>query len=114
MARYKHIDTSPRFLAVDRLQRDARQLRDWLANHPDDRRGAKRKNRQASIRKSNRTDSANMANSKGVIQGYTGVSAVDAKQQIQSSVRRHTVRARSRSPCCRSWMKSSRFLLPIL
>ncbi len=80
---------------VDRLQRDALQLRDWLANHPDDRRGAKRKNRKASIRKSNRTDndSAKMATSKGVIQGYTGVAAVDAKHQIQSSVPRRTAPA---------------------
>jgi len=39
---------------------------------------------KGSIRKSNRTDneSAKMATSKGVIQGYTGVAAVDGKHQI--------------------------------
>ena len=44
---------------VERLQRDAAQLRTWLATHPDDRRGPK-----GGVRKSNRTDndSAKMAN----------------------------------------------------
>jgi transposase len=56
----------------ERLLRDAAELRTWLAQHPNDRRGAK-----GAIRKSNRTDndSATMATSKGVIQGYTGVAA---------------------------------------
>jgi hypothetical protein len=60
---------------ISRLQQDAAQLRQWLAFHPEDRKG--------SIRKSNRTDneSAKMATSKGVIQGCTGVAAVDAKHQ---------------------------------
>lgn len=64
---------------IERLQTDAAQLRDWLAANPEDRKGAK-----GSLRKSNRTDnqSAKMATSKGVIQGYTGVAAVDAKHQI--------------------------------
>jgi len=63
----------------ERLTRDAGQLREWLATHPDDRRGA-----TGAVRKSNRTDneSAKMATSKGVIQGYTGVAAVDAAHQI--------------------------------
>jgi len=50
-----------------------------------------------SVRKSNRTDneSAKMATSKGVIQGYTGVAAVDG---IRSSLKpRPTARARSRN-----------------
>lgn len=53
----------------ERLVRDAADLRTWLARNPDDRRGAK-----GAVRKSNRTDneSAKMATSKGVIQGYTG------------------------------------------
>ena len=52
---------------LERLQQDAAQMRLWLKDHPEDRRGAK-----GSIRKSNRTDndSAKMATSKGVIQGY--------------------------------------------
>jgi transposase len=76
---------------VERLQHDASQLRDWLAKNPVDRRGAKRKNRKASIRKSNRTDndSAKMATSKGVIQCYTGVAAVDGKHQIIVSAQAH-------------------------
>ncbi len=76
---------------VKRLQKDALQLRDWLTKNPDDRQGAKRGNRKASIRKSNRTDneSAKMATSKGVIQGYSGVAAVDAKHQIIVSAQAH-------------------------
>ncbi|MEO6877654.1 MAG: IS1182 family transposase [Gemmatimonadaceae bacterium] len=69
-----------------RLQADAAQLRDWLAQHPDDRRGPK-----GTVRQSNRTDneSAKMATSKGVIQGYTGVAAVDAAHQIIVDAQAH-------------------------
>ena len=71
---------------VKRLSHDAQQIRDWLAVHPDERRGAK-----GSVRKSNRTDndSAKMATSKGVIQGYAGVAAVDAKHQIIVDAQAH-------------------------
>ena len=71
---------------IERLERDATQIRDWLAKHPDDRRGAK-----GSVRKSNRTDneSAKMATGKGVIQGYTGVAAVDQKTQIIVEAQAH-------------------------
>jgi transposase len=71
---------------IVRLERDAAQLRDWLATHPDDRRGAK-----GTIRKSNRTDneSAKMATGKGVIQGYTGVAAVDSSHQIIVEAQAH-------------------------
>jgi len=71
---------------VERLQRDAAQLRAWLTTHPDDRRGPK-----GTIRKSNRTDneSAKMATGKGVIQGYTGVAAVDAQHQIVVCAQAH-------------------------
>ena len=71
---------------VARLQRDAAQLRDWLADHPDDRRGA-----TGAVRKSNRTDneSAKMATGKGVIQGYTGVAAVDSAHQIIVEAQAH-------------------------
>lgn len=53
-------------------------VREWLASHREDRRGPTR-----GLRKSNRTDneSAMMATDKGVIQGYTGVAAVEAKHQ---------------------------------
>jgi transposase len=70
----------------ERLKRDAAQLREWLAEHPEERRGSK-----GSVRKSNRTDneSAKMATSKGVIQGYTGVAAVDGKYQIVVEAQAH-------------------------
>jgi transposase len=71
---------------IERLARDAAQIRGWLAAHPEDRRGVK-----DAIRKSNRTDneSAKMATSKGVIQGYTGVAAVDGKHQIIVEAQAH-------------------------
>jgi len=61
------------------LQRDADELRQWLNDHPHDRLGASGKPVM-----SNRTDneSAKMATDKGVIQGYTGVAAVDDRNQI--------------------------------
>lgn len=64
---------------IDRLQRDAQALRQWLAEHPEDKTSTK-----GSVRKSNRTDndSAKMATSKGVIQGYTAVATVDSRHQI--------------------------------
>jgi transposase len=71
---------------IERYQQDAGQIREWLSTNPEDRRGAK-----GSIRKSNRTDndSAKMATSKGVIQGYAGVAAVDAKHQIIVEAQAH-------------------------
>jgi len=71
---------------IERLERDAAQIRGWLAEHPEERRGVK-----GSIRKSNRTDheSAKMATGKGVIQGYTGVAAVDGKHQIIVEAQAH-------------------------
>lgn len=71
---------------VATLARDAAALRTWLAAHPADRRGP-----SGNVRKSNRTDneSAKMATGKGVIQGYTGVAAVDAKTQIIVEAQAH-------------------------
>lgn len=71
---------------IIRLQTDAAQIRQWLNDHPEDRQGSR-----GSIRKSNRTDqqSAKMATSKGVIQGYTGVAAVDTKHQIIVDAQAH-------------------------
>ena len=71
---------------IARLTKDARQLREWLASHREDRRGP-----TGGLRKSNRTDnaSAKMATDKGVIQGYTGVAAVDAKHQIIVEAKAH-------------------------
>jgi transposase len=69
-----------------RLQTEAQQLRDFLKKHPEDRKGSR-----GSIRLSNRTDneSAKMATSKGVVQGYTGVAAVDEKSQIIVDAQAH-------------------------
>ncbi len=71
---------------VAKLERDAKQMREWLATHPSDRPGAR-----GGTRQSNRTDneSAKMATSKGVMQGYTGVAAVDAKHQIIVAAQAH-------------------------
>ncbi len=71
---------------IERLNEEAAQLRQWLSEHPHDRKG-----RKGSIRKSNRTDneSAKMATSKGVIQGYCGVAAVDEAHQIIVEAQAH-------------------------
>lgn len=71
---------------LERLQKEARQLREWLAAHPQDRKGVK-----GGVRLSNRTDneSAKMATAKGVIQGYTAVAAVDDKAQIIVEAQAH-------------------------
>ncbi|MBU1725610.1 MAG: transposase [Gammaproteobacteria bacterium] len=71
---------------LERLQHEAKQLRDWLADNPEDRKGVK-----DGIRLSNRTDneSAKMATSKGVVQGYTGVAAVDSQHQIIIEAQAH-------------------------
>ena len=69
-----------------RLKKESQQLRTWLEKNKEDRKGAKN-----AIRLSNRTDneSAKMATSKGVIQGYTGVAAVDEKTQIIIDAQAH-------------------------
>jgi hypothetical protein len=71
---------------IERLQRDAKQMRQWLTDHPEERRGAKGK-----VIKSNRTDneSAKMATGKGVMQGYCGVAAVDGKCQVIVEAQAH-------------------------
>ncbi len=63
---------------VKRLQHEAARTREFLATH------AERKSDKGKIRKSNVTDndSAKMATAKGVIQGYTGVAAVDSQHQV--------------------------------
>ena len=63
---------------IDNLSREARRIREFLATHQE------RRSPKGTLRKSNITDndSAKMATSKGVIQGYTGVAAVDAQHQV--------------------------------
>jgi hypothetical protein len=79
---------------IERLDREAAQMRQWLNDHPADRKGAKGK-----VVKSNRTDneSAKTATSKGVIQGYTGVAAVDDKHQIIVEAQAHRSSAGKRA-----------------
>lgn len=63
---------------IDRLQGEARRIREFLATH------AERRSAKGTVRKSNVTDndSAKIATQKGVIQGYTAVAAVDERAQI--------------------------------
>jgi transposase len=63
---------------IERLQREARRIRVFLATH------AERRSAKGTVRKSNVTDndSAKMATQKGVVQGYTAVAAVDEHAQI--------------------------------
>ena len=70
---------------IDRLAHEAARTRNFLAIHKE------RRSRKGAIRKSNTTDndSAKMATSKGVIQGYTGIAAVDARHQIIVAAHAH-------------------------
>lgn len=72
--------------SLERLQHEAQQMREWLAANPQDRQGA-----QGKVRLSNRTDneSAKMATSKGVVQGYCGVAAVDEACQVVVEAQAH-------------------------
>lgn len=71
---------------VERLQQEADKMRQWLKANPEDRKGTR-----GTLRKSNLTDndSAKMATSKGVIQGFTGVAAVDDRHQIIVEAQAH-------------------------
>ena len=94
LVRHREADTTPseerqdsrETRTLERLQKEAQQLKDWLAAHPEDRKGPK-----GGVRQSNRTDneSAKMATGKGVIQGYTGVVTVDEKHQIILDAQAH-------------------------
>ena len=94
LARHRENDTLPvepdladkAAQRIERLDQEAAQLRQWLTEHPRDRKGSK-----GAIRKSNRSDneSAKMATSKGVIQGYCGVAAVDDAHQIIVEAQAH-------------------------
>jgi transposase len=71
---------------MQRLNREADKIEAWLEHHPQERKSAKGK-----VRLSNRTDneSAKMPTSKGVVQGYTGVAAVDEKHQVIVAAQAH-------------------------
>lgn len=72
--------------SIEHLSTDAARIHQWLTANPQERQGAKGK-----VIKSNRTDnqSAKMATSKGVIQGYTGVATVDDRHQIIVEAQAH-------------------------
>jgi hypothetical protein len=63
---------------IEELRSEARRIRQFVASH------AERRSGKGAVRKSNVTDndSAKMATSKGVIQGYTAVAAVDSQAQV--------------------------------
>ncbi len=71
---------------VERLRREAKQITEWLKRHPQERKSAK-----GNERLSNLTDneSAKIPTDKGVVQGYTGVAAVDDKHQIIVEAQAH-------------------------
>ena len=71
---------------IERLNGEAKQIGEWLEQHPQERKSGKGK-----VRLSNRTDneSAKMPTAKGVVQGYTGVAAVDEKHQIIVAAQAH-------------------------
>jgi transposase len=71
---------------LERLQAEAAKLREWLKAHPQDRTGPKGKPRLSNLTDN---ESAKMATDKGVIQGYTGVAAVDEKHQIIVEAQAH-------------------------
>lgn len=70
---------------LERLQSEARRIREFLATHPE------RRSEKGAVRKSNLTDndSAKMATAKGVLQGYSALAAVDAKTQIIVAAQAH-------------------------
>jgi hypothetical protein len=71
---------------IERMKREAAQIRRWLADHPADRKGP-----SGGLRKSNLTDneSAKLATDKGVIQGYSGIAVVDAAHQVIVEAQAH-------------------------
>jgi transposase len=70
---------------IVRLQGEAQRIRNFLLTHTE------RKSAKGALCKSNVTDndSAKMATGKGVIQGYTGVAAVDSQHQIIVAAQAH-------------------------
>ena len=71
---------------IERMKREAAQIRAWLKANPKDRKGP-----TGGLRKSNLTDneSAKLATDKGVIQGYSAVAVVDAAHQIIVEAQAH-------------------------
>lgn len=70
---------------IDKMRAEAKRIRDFLAAHEE------RRSEKGAIRKSNVTDndSAKMATSNGLIQGYAAIAAVDSKAQIIVAAQAH-------------------------
>ena len=70
---------------IDKMRAEAKRIREFLAAHEE------RRSEKGAVRKSNVTDndSAKMATSKGVIQGYAAIAAVDSKAQIIVAAQAH-------------------------
>lgn len=71
---------------LERLKGEAAKIRDWLKEHPHDRKSAKGKPRLSNLTDN---ESAKMPTDKGVVQGYTGVAAVDERHQIIVEAQAH-------------------------
>ena len=71
---------------IENLRTRLHKVKTWLKENPDDRQGARKR-----ILKSNVTDneSAKMPTSHGVIQGYTGIAAVDGTHQVIVEAQAH-------------------------
>jgi hypothetical protein len=65
--------------AIENLKATAARIDEWLKSHPEDKNGYAGKALKQSMTD---PDSAKMVSSHGVIQGYNGVAAVDAKHQV--------------------------------
>lgn len=65
--------------AIKALEAKAAKIDAWLNENPEDRKGARGRALKSSMTD---IDSAKMASSRGVIQGYNGVAVADAKHQI--------------------------------
>ncbi len=78
-------DEAAHAVRIERLRTEAKRIRKFLATH------AERRSEKGALRKSNVTDndSAKMATSKGVIQGYTAVAAVDGQAQVIVAAQAH-------------------------
>ena len=93
-----HIDLdAQRQRRIEELQREAQATRDFIARAP------KRLNPKGQELKTNVTDpdSAKMATSKGVIQGYAAQAAVDTMRTRSSSPPKWSAQAPSKPCCCR-------------
>ena len=95
---------------LERMKQEAIKIRQWLRDHPTDRKGSSKKpilsnrtdrpsppplsrfpgeGRFRSAARSSRMESGMLATEKGVVQGYCGVAAVDDKHQIVLSAQAH-------------------------